>query len=106
MIEQSAAPTTTAQQDLTTAGQRLINEMWETTQKWIALVVIIGTVVIDGMVVMVCLIMSKDLTAAQALTLGFVNSTANGVISFYFSRTNHTNIGGIGPKPNPPHEGR
>ncbi len=28
------------------------------------------------------------------------------IVGFYFSRTNHAAIGGIGPQPNTPYEGR
>jgi hypothetical protein len=97
---------TTYQEDMTTAGQRAINVIWETTQARIALFVVLGALAIDGVVVIISLLLSKDLTAAQALALGFVNTTASGVISFYFSRTNHAAIGGIGPKVEGSYTGR
>jgi hypothetical protein len=102
----SRPATTTFQEDLTTSGQRTINLIWENTQGRIALYVIVGTMVIDGLCVVVSVILGKDLTAAQALALGFVNSLSTGVVSFYFSRTNHTQIGGIGNKPNEDYKGR
>ena len=98
--------TTTLQQDLTTAGQRTINLLWENVQGKIALYVIIGTMVINGAVLLTSMWLGKDLTAAQALALGFVNSLATGVVSFYFSRTNHAAIGGIGQKPSQEYKGR
>jgi hypothetical protein len=58
------------------------------------------------MVAALSVALGKDLTAAQALTVGFVNSLATGVVSFYFSRTNHTQIGGTGNKPNEEYKGR
>lgn len=89
---------TTFQEDLVTAGQRNINFIWENTQGQIAKYVIFGTMLIDGVAVLMSILLNKDFTAAQGLTLGFVNSLATGVVSFYFSRTNHTATGGVGSK--------
>jgi hypothetical protein len=97
---------TTFQQDLTHAGQRQINLIWESTQGRIALYVIVGAMGINALVLVISIALSKDLTAAQALALGFVNSLATGVTSFYFSRTNHTQIGGTGDKPSEAYVGR
>ena len=102
----SMAATTTFQEDLTVAGQRHINLIWETTQGKIAVYVIFGTMAVDGGILILSLGLNRDLTAAQALALGVVNSLATGVMSFYFSRTNHTQIGGIGNKPNDSYKGR
>jgi hypothetical protein len=105
-IDPSIPAQTTYQEDLNTAGQRHINLIWESTQGQIAKYVIIGTMATDGISILLSLVLGKDFTAAQALGIGFVNSLATGVISFYFSRTNHTQIGGIGPKPNEEYKGR
>lgn len=91
MPEQSSSPpTTTAQEDLTTSGQRRINLIWEVTQAVIA-------VLVTGSIVYTAIrgISSTELTNAFFLIIGF-----------YFSRTNHSSIGGIGSKPAPPYEGR
>lgn len=98
IVDPSLVATTTFQQDLMTAGQRNINFIWETTQGQIAKYVILGTMGIDGAAVLISILLNKDFTAAQGLTLGFVNSLATGVVSFYFSRTNHTAVGGVGFK--------
>jgi hypothetical protein len=98
----SLPATTTFQQDLVMAGQRNINLIWETTQGKIAVYVILGTMGIYALVLTLSLGFGRDLTTAQALVLGFVNGLATGVASFYFSRTNHTAIGGVGAR----HEGR
>lgn len=71
-------------------GQRTINLIWEVTQGFIAIgitaaVVYCATTRID----------SQELTNAFFLIVGF-----------YFSRTNHAAIGGVGPKPNPKYQGR
>lgn len=88
--EQSKSPTTTLQQDLTTAGQRRVNLVWEFTQAGVALAITLA--------VIYCSIIkstSPELTNAFFLIIGF-----------YFSRTNHQAIGGIGEKPSPMYEGR
>lgn len=97
---------TTFQEDLTLASQRGINLIWETTQSQIARYVVIGTLAANTLIVLLSMMMSRDLTAAQALGLGFINSICTGVTSFYFSRTNHAAIGGIGAKPIEKYSGR
>jgi hypothetical protein len=90
-------PSTTAQQDLTTAGQRKVNLIWEYTQALIALVVVSATMAAG---------LRASFTASET-PLPTIMSVAFGtVVGFYFSRTNHAAIGSIGPKPNQPYEGR
>lgn len=91
-------PKTTEQEDLTTAGQRRVNLIWEFTQAGIAIIVVLanmGTAVfntVQGKPGEVPMILSS------ALFL---------VVGFYFSRTNHQAIGGTGRKPEqPPYQGR
>jgi len=83
-------PTTTAQQDAVTLGQRRINMIWESTQAMIALSV-------TGAVVF---------CAIKAITSEVLTNAFFLVIGFYYSRTNHSAIGGTGHKPSPPYEGR
>lgn len=78
------APTTTAQDDLTTAGQRRVNLIWEFTQAIVA-VMITSAVIFKS---------DKSEVINYAFFL---------IVSMYFIRTNHKLIGGIGPKP---YEGR
>jgi enoyl-CoA hydratase/carnithine racemase len=68
--------------------------------------VIVGAMGINAVVLTLSMLLGKDMSAAQALALGFVNSLATGVTSFYFSRTNHTQIGGVGEKPTEEYKGR
>jgi len=90
-IQLSAPPTTTVQQDLTTKGQRHINLIWEVTQSLIAFGITLAVVFCA-----IHKIVSQELTNAFFLIIGF-----------YYSRTNHAAIGGIGPKPSAqPYEGR
>ncbi len=91
-------PTTTEQEDLTTAGQRKINLIWEYTQAIIALMVVIATMWAG---VYTAISHSAD-QIPTVLSLAFGT-----VVGFYFSRTNHAAIGGIGAKPPPSrYEGR
>lgn len=93
------APQTTEQQDLTTAGQREINVLWEKTQARIALSVVFFTVFVNGALTLTLIITKGDLTGSQAIGVSFLNMICGIVISFYFSRTNHAAIGGVGSKP-------
>lgn len=91
----SVAPKTTVQEDLTTAGQRHINLIWEWTQAAIAILVVISTMVCGAIG------MAKDLQIPTIISVAF-----GMVTGFYFSRTNHAAIGGIGAKPTEPYTGR
>lgn len=84
------APTTTEQQDVVTAGQRRINTIWEVTQASISLLITLA--------VIYCAVFSIN---SDAITNAFFF-----IIATYFTRTNHTRIGGVGPKANEKYEGR
>lgn len=100
------APNTTEEEETVTAGQRVINLMWETTQKRIALLVIQFTLSVNTFVIVVLICLSffsnKEInTATVAIitgSIGAINLTCGIVIGFYFSRTNHSQIGGTGRK--------
>jgi len=97
VIPPSLPATTTHQEDVTTAGQRRINLIWEYTQAVIALMVVASTM---GAGVYMALTHSAD-------QLPTIMSVAFGtVVGFYFSRTNHAAIGGIGAQPSQRYEGR
>lgn len=89
------APKTTFQEDLTTAGQRKVNLIWEYTQAGIA----ISVVVISLIAAVVAMMSGKEVSA-------FLSFVCGNVVGFYFSRTNHAAIGGIGSKPTEPYTGR
>ena len=82
-VNPSRPAETTFQQDLVVAGQRRINMVWELTQAAIAVSITAG--------VIYCAITQ---TVAEVLTNAFFL-----IVGFYFSRTNHSAIGGIGKKP-------
>lgn len=86
----SVAPTTTTQQDLTTAGQRKINLIWEYTQAAVAITVTFALIY--------CAIRKID--APDVRNAFFL------IVGFYFSRTNHAAIGGVGVKPTQEYTGR
>jgi len=89
-------PTTTEQEDITTAGQRKINLIWEATQSSIAVMVVLANIIIWIIV---------SLTGKGSIPEGLTNALFL-IVGFYFSRTNHSAIGGVGFKPNPKYEGR
>jgi hypothetical protein len=75
-------PTTTLAEDKVVAGQRKINIVWEYTQAFI-------TILITGAIVYTAITQKPSEVLTNAFFL---------IIGFYFSRTNHANIGGIGTK--------
>lgn len=87
--------TTTAQQDLTTQGQRRINLIWERTQAFIAVFVTVSAVAMA----LWALYAGKEVSAFMAYIAG-------NVVGNYFSRTNHATIGGTGGKPSQDYIGR
>ena len=93
----SLPPDTTAEADLTTAGQRRVNLIWEYTQAFIAICVVVSTMT-SGVVIALS---GKDIQVPTILSVAFGT-----VVGFYFSRTNHAAIGGVGKKPSQPYQGR
>lgn len=81
---------TTPEQDRTTASQRRVNLIWETTQAVIAVTVTLATLIVAATL---C-IRGNEATAAFLL----LSNAFFLIIGFYFSRTNHTKVGGIGEK--------
>lgn len=87
----SLPPNTTEQEDLTFAGQRRINLIWEVTQATIAVAVTLALI-----------FLSAVKTSAPELNNAFFL-----IVGFYFGRSNHSNIGGLGVKVSrTPYEGR
>jgi len=89
--------TTTVQEDLTTAGQRRVNLIWEFTQSAIAV-----SVVVTSMVIFVIQTLSHEKQEFPAT----LSNMAFAVLAFYLARTNHQAIGGIGHKPEQKYLGR
>lgn len=91
-------PRTTFQQDLTTAGQRKINLIWEWTQAVISIAVVLSNMI-------VAVAMGLGVTGMGEFPL-VLSSSLFLIVGFYFSRTNHAAIGGVGSKPSEKYEGR
>lgn len=83
--------TTTVQEDMTTAGQRKVNLIWEFTQAFVAIIVVVCNMVVG-------ILFAVRGTAATEFPM-VLSSSLFLVIGFYFSRTNHSAIGGVGAKP-------
>ena len=83
-------PTTTAQEDVTKAGQRKVNLIWEYTQAVIAILVVIANLIVGTANGLGQTKVEFPLVLSNAMFL---------IVGFYFSRTNHQAIGGIGRKP-------
>jgi len=100
--KQAIAPTTTAEQNLSTAGQRRVNLIWEFTQSAIAILVTLATLIVS---VVLTLRAEPNLAATVLLSNAFFL-----VVGFYFGRTNHQRVGGIQGNSPPPssneYEGR
>jgi hypothetical protein len=78
--QEHAPPTSTAEEDRKTAGQRSVNRQWEFWQGFLAVLVI------GGFVYTACI--QKESPALAGL--------AGSIVTFYYVRTNHTKIGGVG----------
>ena len=89
--QQPVSPTTTVQQDKTLQGQRKVNLIWEFTQAIIA-VSVIGANLIVGV--------HFGLSNISTPVPSILSNSMFLIIGFYFSRTNHQAIGGIGRKTN------
>ena len=85
------------QQGHTAVGQRRVNLIWEVTQSLIAIAVVFANLAVS-----VHVGWSNEKSAVPEV----LSNSLFLVIGFYFSRTNHTAIGGVGRKPDPPYEGR
>lgn len=93
----SLPPQTTAQQDITTAGQRKVNLIWEYTQALVAVIVVLANVI--AWLAVIFRVESPKIPEGLSNSLFLI-------VGFYFSRTNHAAIGGIGDKPRNEYVGR
>ncbi len=88
---------TTFQQDLVSAGQRRINLIWEWTQSIISVIVVVSNMIVaiyDG------------LGHSDSAYPTILSSSLFLIVGFYFSRTNHSAVGGVGVKPAEIYRGR
>jgi hypothetical protein len=85
--DKNIAPTTTAEEDTGTAGQRHINRVWEYTQAILAITVACATLYVAAR-----LALNEKPNEGAFLLLSnafFV------IVSTYLARTNHTKSGGV-----------
>ena len=75
--------------DRVAEGQRRINIIWEITQSIIAFSVVTTFLFVTSRKVL-----NSDMDTTAFIVLSNVVAL---VIGFYFGRTNHTKIGGVGP---------
>lgn len=90
---QNVASDTTAEQDRKTAGQRHINEKWENTQQWIAIISVITTNA-ACLILIVCGVTYNNPEMVWPALLFMTTNTAQ-ILTSYFTRTNHTKTGGV-----------
>lgn len=90
-------PEQSAEISLTTLGQRKINLIWEYTQAIIALLVVASNLIVGVQV---------GLSGGTAEVPPMLSNALFLVVGFYFSRTNHAAIGGVGRKPADEYRGR
>jgi hypothetical protein len=95
----SLGATTTFQEDLTTAGQRRVNLIWEWTQSFVTVIVVMANMI----VAVVNAIRQAGVVSEHPAIL---SSALFLILGFYYSRTNHAAIGGVGTKPLAPYVGR
>lgn len=88
--EEAVPSTTTAEQNRHTAGQRHTSLIWESTQMRIALSVIWMAAIVSAYLV----IMGE--VSDRAIAFLFLSNLASNIIGFYFGRTNHQRVGGVG----------
>lgn len=97
------APNTTEEEDRSTLGQRNINLIWETTQSRIALISVYVGIGINTIIPVCMLFITGEVEVARIAIVGSclntISTTVGIIIGFYFSRTNHSTIGGTGKKP-------
>ena len=90
--EEPKPSTTTHEEDRTTAGQRRVNMIWELTQAVIAVCVTTAATAVAAYRATHAEPIAPDGAALQLLSNAFFL-----IVGFYFSRTNHTKVGGVGP---------
>jgi hypothetical protein len=94
-----AAKAMTDEEALTTEGQRGINRLWERTQAIIAISVVEVTLLtVAILIISPTFDHQPDQAKLTAAVTGLVllSNLVGNVTGFYFSRTNHTKVGGVG----------
>lgn len=99
----STPPNTTEEQQTVTAGQRIVNLLWENTQASIAKAVVYTSLAVNSVTAVCILVFKVEMNSSQTtivtVCLQPISLITGIIIGFYFSRTNHSAIGGVGSKP-------
>lgn len=107
--KQVLSPHTSEEDERVSLGQRNINLIWETTQSKIALISVISSQAVNIIVILSLLFKEgdtkSDVIAVITASIAAMNLTVGIIIGFYFSRTNHSAIGGVGRKDSPSNRG-
>jgi hypothetical protein len=90
-MAEAAVATTTLEQDKHTASQRNINRVWEYTQSFLAISVIVVVLGVNASVA----IYGKSVSEISSSALMQLNVLGALVVGFYFGRTNHQRVGGV-----------
>lgn len=90
---ESLPANTTHEQDLRSAGQRDINMIWETTQRHIALFVIVIAGLVASFIIVYSLVTDRKESALVLAAFTLLSNIGFLIAGFYFSRTNHARIG-------------
>lgn len=95
-------PNTTEADDRVTEGQRHISRLWEYTQAAIALSVVGVTLYVLARLAL----RREELSANSLLIVTQLVVMATFIVTSYYTRTNHTKEGGVGPKASEIYRGR
>lgn len=87
------------QTELRTQGQRRVNLIWEATQSYIASAVITIILYIVVKIVLSALLPDapERIVNFAVTAFVFISNICSLVVGFYFGRTNHQKVGGVGP---------
>lgn len=107
--QQIKAPETTEEEDRVALGQRNINLIWEKTQARIAIISVVVSQLVNFVVIVSMLFKTSTPDPARiaviTASVAAMNLTVGIIIGFYFSRTNHSAIGGTGKKASSSNQG-
>ena len=81
---------------LTTEGQRGINRLWERTQAVIAILVVFVTMTVVAILIVAPVLRGNELNETGVTGLVLLSGLATNIVTSYFTRTNHTKVGGVG----------
>lgn len=91
-------PDTTKAQDLTASSRRGVNLIWETMQAGIAAGVVSTGLYVSSRLALLILVPNASETQTSMANTAFmlIANLASLIIGFYFGRTNHSKVGGVG----------